>query len=180
MADKSMTYEWLPIPGYVGRYAVSNRGEVMSMNYRNTGLPGIMSPQDNTKGYLKVMLTVDGKWKSRSVHSLVAEAFIGPRPLGMDINHKNGVKKDNRPENLEYCSTAQNCQHAHDIGLGNPCRGEAHRSAVLTEIKVMEIRRLHNLGLSNQSIAKTFGIPRQMVWRVVSGSTWRHVKPVEA
>jgi len=152
----------------------------MSMNYKMTGLPGLMAPQNNKHGYLKVKLSKDGKWKMRTIHSLVAEAFIGPRPYGLDINHKNGIKTDNRPENLEYCTTSQNCQHAHDIGLGNPCRGEAHRSAVLTEELVKQIKQMQRLGLRNQAIADTLSVPRQMVWRITSGNTWKHVRLTEA
>jgi hypothetical protein len=55
--------------------------------------------------------------KLKYVHHIVAEIFLGQRPLGFQINHINGNRHDNRPENLEYCTVQQNIQHAYDLGL---------------------------------------------------------------
>jgi hypothetical protein len=54
---------------------------------------------------------------SKEVHVLVAEVFLGPRPNGAEINHKNGIKADNHYRNLEYTTQAENFQHALDTGL---------------------------------------------------------------
>lgn len=65
------------------------------------------------KSYLKVAV----RPQARLIHSLVAEAALGPRPEGLVINHKDGVKHNNHPNNLEYCTIAENIQHSIDMGL---------------------------------------------------------------
>lgn len=174
MADRKK--EWMPVPGYEGVYAVSNDGDVMSMSYKRTGIPGLLSPQDNTYGYLKVMLMREGKWKSFSVHSLVMASFVGPRPYRMDINHLNGDKKDNRVENLQYCTTSENMRHLHASGKGNSCKGESHPSAKLTDANVREIYRLRKLQFTNKEIANMLGgVSVLSVTRAAAGVTWKHL-----
>lgn len=89
---------WKEIPGFGGRYVASDAGEIMSINSRRTGLPRILRPQ----GYGYKHVGVGGRY--RRIHDLVALAFLGPRPSGFVINHKNGTPTDNRPSNLEYCT----------------------------------------------------------------------------
>jgi hypothetical protein len=108
---------WVAIEGYEGIYAVSDTGEVMSMNYKKSKLPGIMTLQIR-RGYLSAYLCKKGqKERWGTVHTLVAHHFIGPRPHGMTINHKDGVKTNNRVENLEYCTPSENSKHAFKLGL---------------------------------------------------------------
>jgi len=154
----------------------------MSMNYRRTGLPGLLQGVDNTYGYLKVFLTDSfGKSRMYTVHSLVMLAFVGPRPYRMDINHRNGIKSDNRVENLHYCTTAENMQLLHASGKGNPARGERHPSAKLTDEKAKEIHRLRRMQFTYVEIAKMLDCDKNAVARVASGKAWKHVLPdVEA
>ena len=73
---------------YEGLYKVSNFGRIMSLNYRNTGRPGLMNPFENTKGYLQVELSKNGETKSCLFHRLVAQTFL-PNPENKPcINHK--------------------------------------------------------------------------------------------
>jgi hypothetical protein len=152
------------------RYAVTSDGEVLSC--RRTGVLRKLQPQLSRHGYLKVMI---GR-KNRTVHGLVALAFLGERPPNFDINHKNGVKTDNRPENLEYCTTSQNCRHAEMLGLVNHAKGSRHPRASLTDEKVREIRRLLSIGVPQVEIAKRVGTRQPNVSRISCHRTWRHVR----
>ena len=69
-------------------------------------------------GYLAIAVYLpDGTRKHFVIAREVAHAFIGVRPEGMQINHKNGIKTDNRVENLEYISPSDNLKHAVKMGL---------------------------------------------------------------
>ena len=99
------------IPGYPG-YLASHFGEIWSEKRGR-----FASQFDNSKGYRQTGVFIDGKWKTVYVHRLIAFAFI-PNPLNLpQVNHKNGNTSDNRPENLEWMTAAQNLKHARDTGL---------------------------------------------------------------
>ena len=89
---------WMPIFGCEG-YEVSKIGSVRSLDYLHTGKAKILKPQKTHNGYLQVYLYKDGKLKGFKVHRLVWEAFNGPIPEGMQVNHLNEDKTDNRLEN---------------------------------------------------------------------------------
>ena len=98
--------EWKPIPGYDGKYEVSSYGRVKSYKYNSDGR--ILSPGNNGSGYYFVYLCKDGKAKQRTIHRLVAEAFI-PNPSNfLEINHKDEDKGNNHVTNLEWCSRGYN------------------------------------------------------------------------
>lgn len=102
-----MTEQWLPIAGYEGAYEVSDAGRVRSLdrvNSRGWRLTGkVLSPaRSNRHGHLHVLLCTPGVQDSRFVHTLVLEAFVGPRPPGMHACHANDEPSDNRVENLRW------------------------------------------------------------------------------
>lgn len=101
---------WKPVIGYEGLYEVSNIGRVRKINYRRQGRTKLMKLQLSV-GYYCVGLCKDGKKKLFRVHRLVVMAFIGPIPKGMVVNHINENKLDNRVENLEIVTQAQNLKH---------------------------------------------------------------------
>jgi hypothetical protein len=110
------------------------------------------------------------------VHRAVALAFLGPAPIGLQVNHKNGDKADNRVENLEYVSCQENIRHCWDSGLHGieHCRGEANCQAKLTEASVRLIRAAYPR-VSLGQLAATLGITKQAVAAVVKRQTWKHV-----
>ena len=105
---------WKGIVGYEERYEVSNLGNVRSMNYRNSGHQKNIVPKVNNCGRLWVEIWEGGKSKPMLVHRLVAEAFI-PNPNNYpQINHKDENPKNNRVDNLEWCTGSYNIQYYFD------------------------------------------------------------------
>lgn len=112
---------WVPISGYEGLYEVSSAGEIRSLpridrfgrNIRGM----VLKLYKHSNGYSAVGLCKCGVKTHYLVHRIVAANFIGEPPDGFVANHINGNKKDNRVENLEWCSMADNNKHAHRTGL---------------------------------------------------------------
>jgi len=94
------------------RYEVSNLGRVRNAR---TGL--VLRPRKHNWGYQQVALFYKGQRKDCYIHDLVATAFVEGWREGLEVNHKNGVKTDNRAENLEWVSSSENHRHARDVLL---------------------------------------------------------------
>ena len=120
MKENNIQETWKDIPGYEGLYKVSNTGKVKSMNYRHSDVPRILATVDNGYGYYIVILYLNSVRKSASVHRLVWTAFNGPIPEGLQINHLNENKADNRLENLSLCTPKENTNY----GTRNKRAGE--------------------------------------------------------
>ena len=124
---------WKDIPGYEGRYQVSNTGKVKSMNYRHTGVPHIMTPPKNNSGYKCVKLSnADKKSKGHLVHRLVWKTFVGPIPEGMEINHKDEDKSNNSLKNLEIMTPKQNANYG-----TRTVRGALHKMKQIAQIDMV-------------------------------------------
>lgn len=163
---------WASVIGWPN-YMVSNLGRIQS-NFSHHGRKGrILSPFPDSQGYLLVGLWLNRKRNNRLVHRLVAAAFLGPSNL--EVNHKNGIKIDNRLENLEYCTRSENAIHAVRSGLmkhrGYP--GSLNGRAKLTEADVIFIRRSEE---SNVALAKKLGVSDCAISWARSGRTWAHVR----
>lgn len=112
---------WADVPGWEGRYEVSNDGRVRSWAGKrgDEAEPHALKQKIDRYGYLVVCLRSRsaGRIEYPTVHRLVALAFIENPDEKPQVNHKNGVKTDNRVENLEWATNAENIQHAFDTGL---------------------------------------------------------------
>lgn len=110
---------WKDIPGFEGKYQVSNMGNVKSLHYKKSSTKSKLLKKVNTaNGYCGVNLRDDTSHKYLvNVHRLVGIAFI-PNPENKpQINHINGDKRDNRVENLEWCTAQENQHHSLRLGL---------------------------------------------------------------
>lgn len=167
---------WLPIPGYEGLYEVSDHGRILSSHPR--GRPGFLK-FCTSRGYSSVELyqREGGKVNSRrtTVHKIVMLAFIGHRSPGMQINHRNGIKTDNRLENLEYVTPSENKKHAFRTGLQTNC-GEKSSQAKLTESDVRQIRWMISEGFKYKEIAAKFSVTVGAIAMIKSGRRWSHLK----
>lgn len=111
------------IKGYEGQYAITKDGRIFS--YPRKGRGGHdgkwMKLQKGTDGYMHVVLTKNKIKTNYLVHRLLGFAFLTTQPQKDFINHKNGIKTDNRIENIEWCTKSENTHHAFATGLLKPC-----------------------------------------------------------
>lgn len=114
-----MTEEWRSVSSFEGIYSISNLGRLRRDKADRGSVVGrILKPKTNSaNGYNYYILSLKCKKITFSVHKLVCAAFIGPRPPGYEINHKDGIKTNNALSNLEYVTPKQNCAHACENGL---------------------------------------------------------------
>lgn len=161
---------WASVRGFDGIYSVSSHGRVRR---DATGL--ILKTPPSSTGYAQVTLTNGASNTSKHhVHGLVAEAFLGQRPLGLQVNHKDGNRLNNRIENLEYVTASENQIHA-VVALGSHC-GESNPMTRLTSEEVVQIRNKYAAGNTTHSaIAKEYGIEAMAVGSIVRGDTWKHL-----
>jgi hypothetical protein len=163
---------WKPIEGYEDWYDVSNHGRVRS--WKKPGRYGgkLSEPQIIQTTfwgkYRNFAFSHNGVQQSAYVHSLVAEVFLGPRPDGYQINHKNGKKDDNRPENLEYVTPSGNNIHARD---------NLNRSTqILSRQQAEEIIALLTKGkLTQVKIGAIYRVESQVISRLWTARTWADI-----
>lgn len=187
-----MEEEWRSIEGWEGRYDVSNTGRVRSRAYiqeRPHAKAGgkqrrcperIRKPAVDSHGYLQVSLS-EGPRRSRLrvlplVHRLVAKAFIPNPDNHPEVNHRNGNTRDNRVENLEWCTRQQNASHALKLPSHQRRCGEGHKNARLTWDIVNWIRAVHIPGDSEfgvSALARKAGVPPPSVSFILSYKSWR-------
>lgn len=117
----------------------------------------------NRKGYLYINVS-DGKERTqKAVHRLVAEAFI-PNPENKPtVNHKNGIKTDNRLENLEWATISENTKHAFDTGLKKKKFGADNPQTKLSETDKAYIRRLLVYGARQKDVAKLYNVSPALI-----------------
>ncbi|MGE3608031.1 MAG: HNH endonuclease signature motif containing protein [Bacteriovoracaceae bacterium] len=123
----------------------------------------------NCDGYLKTCLYRNGVSKIWSVHRLVAQAFIGISSL--DVNHIDGNKENNRPENLEYLTRANNVRHAVRTGLRKNRSTNVHNSSFY-EFAVLTVATYHNAGFGQLLISKIMGVSRGSISSMISRGTY--------
>lgn len=176
--------EWRDIPGHDGHYQASSLGRIRSMDREGKTCYGsirklkgrILHPHINKAGYCRVHPNVTA---SQFVHRLVALAFI-PNPEGHPvINHKDGNPRNNRPENLEWCTQMHNVHHALDIGLATrrPVgKGDACIASKLTEAQVKQIKTRLKAGERICDMVADYPVGKTAISEIAAGRSWGHVQ----
>lgn len=170
MSELVSSETWRVIPEYPN-YEVSDLGQVISTM---RPIPVLLRGGMGGNGYRFVTLTRYKTTKHFRVHKLVALAFLGVSRL--IVNHKNGIKTDNRLENLEYVTHQGNSLHDHYVlgrNLGEKC--------LLSKLKsgqVLEIRRRFKLGITTKTLAGNYGVSRDCIRKIVRRICWKHLPEV--
>ncbi|MCU5173709.1 HNH endonuclease [Bacillus tropicus] len=125
-------------------------------------------------GYAKVKF----KQKMIGVHQIISFLKYGKKNVGLNVNHIDGDKLNNKPSNLEVVTQSENILHAFRTGLKQPAapKGEGNAFSKLTDNEVREIKSLLDKGLMKKDIAAKFNIDPSTISRINSGTRWAHIK----
>lgn len=165
---------WKPIAGYEGRYEVSNYGNIASLKYARGSNRRVLKQSTNTWGYSQVTLSKDKVKTNRTVHRLVAEAFID-NPNGFSqVNHIDENKSNNRSDNLEWCDSTKNINH----GSRNERVSNTLKQAVIatlpdgTEERYNSVQEAADtLGISHSTISQA--VHKRRHHKKAKGREWR-------
>lgn len=177
--------EWRPVPGAEGRYEVSSLGRVKSLKRvvscgmrkgktaHRTVPEKILKLGRDSDGYAQVLIAAreGDKFKNTKVHQLVALVFLGPRPEGEWVLHGPNGKDDNSVQNLYYGTPAQNVKDKWRDGT--VIIGENHHKAKLKDADVIEIRKLHEQGLTCKAIAARYGVYHTAITKIINRQNWK-------
>jgi len=179
---------WSDIVGWEGKYKISDRGDVLSvgrvvLSKDHNGKPTkaivdekILKNKIGKVGYPYVTFKDMDTRKTFKVHRLVATAFI-PNPENKpSVNHINGIKSDNRVDNLEWCTNVENARHAVLHGLNTPTTGTKHWNHKHTEHDATLVKTEYANGMSRKQISDQYGYGYVFIYNVTSGQRWKHIK----
>lgn len=168
--------QWKPVREFPAHYEISSRGRLRRIAaYRGLYAGKIRKPQNDKRGYVVYMLSVENRHILRYAHRMVADAFIGPIPDGREVNHIDGDKGNPTLANLEIVTNSENRAHSYRVLGVAPNRAVSENgNAKLTWDDADKIRAAYAAGgTSHSKLAAKFGVNRMTVLRVLLKRAWR-------
>jgi hypothetical protein len=162
---------WVPIRGYEGIYEVSSFGRVSVIKNGER----FIRKQNSSTHYLSVSFRKrpqDKSQKSKAVHQIVAEEFLGNRPEGNVIRHIDGNRYNNKVENLIYGTPEENIK---DSIKHRVHKGEKNGNSLLNEMSVKAIKLLLKHNISQSEIAQCLGLTVSAIHAIKKGRNWNHI-----
>jgi hypothetical protein len=166
--------QWKPVREFPDDYEISTLGRLRRTSpARGATVGRILSPL-RRNGYVAYTIKKDRVYYNRYAHRLLVDAFLGPIPKGMQVNHKNGIRDDCRLENLEIVTNAENRAHSYRVLGVKPNKPSVFGNAVLDWERVGRIREEYAAGGTSHSIlAKKYGVCRRTILEVCLKRRWR-------
>lgn len=177
---------WKDIPEFKGRYQISNLGRVKRVEgvvvakwkgkpYTKRVREQILRNSKHQFGYPQISLyREDGTQFYSSIHAIVAMVFIGPKPDGLYVLHKDGNPENCCADNLRYGTQKENMRDKE--GHGTMLRGSNVGTSKLVESQVIEIKKRLLKGESHSSIAEDFGVHQSSISLINIGRNWKHIE----
>lgn len=173
---------WKSAVGYNGYYEVSNLGRVKRLSRSIVRSDGKIKTfkekickQHERNGYMRVSICFNYKNKFINVHIMVAESFLKNKNNLPIINHKDGIKNNNKVINLEWSSYGHNRKHAAYYGLNNGPYGERSSTAKLTNELVNIIRTEYiETKLSHRKLANKYNVSKSTITALLTHRTWKY------
>jgi hypothetical protein len=160
------------IIGFENLYQISNLGNVKSFGNNKYKKEKIIKQIESNSGYKTVCLSKNNKKKTYTIHRLVALCFIHNPNNKPQVNHINGIKTDNRVENLEWVTLSENIKHAYSKGLINVSKAENHVNSKLTNAQVLEIRAIGR-SLTQREIGEMYGVGQVLISNVLNNISYK-------
>lgn len=151
-------------------HKVANKGRSKGFRSELSTNPQIIQgAKSDSSGYAYLNVSQSRHWPK--IHQLVADAFLPPREAANEVNHKTGLKSDNRLGNLERVTRLENIQHAWRIGLRDNIvpKGEDHYGSKISDERIREMQRLYDSGVRPTKLASMFGVTLANTYDLAKG-----------